>query len=51
MTLSLDFPYKLFTGENYAANEDILRETFKTNIESSIRTSGENKLLALESVF
>ena len=51
MTLSLDFPYKLFTGVNYAANEDILRDLFKTNIESSIRTSGENKLLALESVF
>jgi len=50
-SLSQSFPYTLFTGEDYVANEQILREKFKAGVESCIGTLGQNKLLALESIF
>jgi len=51
VSISEAFPYQIFKGGDYAANEVILREQFQKSFQSTITIASNNKLVALESVF
>ena len=50
-TFETQFPFKIFTGNEYSEDETILEQQFSNNIYESIKNSSYNKLIALESVF